>query len=281
MPGFLSAANSTAFSLADRELGDRLKRAYTTIKSATGSLLDDHGLKDSLTAATFAPRPSARLSAVYDSMMAPNFVDSAKQAIVSRLSATQLAVAVLSAAIHQEVLTSEFGSHLAFAPYRNHYEVAAGPDLDLLGIELEALRTDFDTLMRRLYLRHISTPRFRDEVATNLVGGLVRTTLTAIFAEHLSTSDVDLVALPEALAQWIDVLTIAVTDALILKLEVSCAREAHYFVAPRSGELFDSVTMTDTHGGGGRQAVVCMFPGLYAEKEGETEVVGKALVRTT
>lgn len=160
-------------------------------------------------------------------MMAPDLVERAKQVIVSRIPASQMAIAVLSAALPQEVLLSRFGSHLAFTPYRNHFEATLGPDVKVLGIELEALHFGFDTLIRRLYLRRISTPGFRHEVATNLVDGLVRGTLTAILAEHLSAQVWTSQPCPDALEQWIDALTTVVTDALIFELGVSCARESH------------------------------------------------------
>lgn len=79
--------------------------------------------------------------------------------------------------------------------------------------------------------------------------------------------------------RWARALTETIKDLLLIKAEVSCAREKYSFQWPASGTVFDGMSMEGTHGMGEKVAVT-MFPGLVMEKvDGSEEVIFKACVK--
>ena len=196
------------------------------------------------------------------------------------MTASQLAIAVVGSSIHAAVLVGDVGSWLLFDEYSAQHQAAFAVDGTHFDAELAGFGTNFDTLLRRVYLRLISTEGFRTSLES-LAAAIARQALVDPLLEHLAASNGGAPLSHSAASQWTRVAKEAVTAALVLKCEISCAREQLTFRMARSGEQFDAAFMSDTHDGNGEYVAVGLFPGLFVERCGRWGKVCKALVRTT
>lgn len=161
---------------------------HSIVKAAVRDLLDEvEPAAGSTTTfpAMLNPRPSLALKATYQTLFTLPTSRSMAEQIESRLTATQLAIAIVGATLSREVFTGDCVSALTFDTYSAERTAAFGKEVALLDVELRSQRTDFDTLLRRVYLRRVDTQAFRTGDVAPLATATAKYALSAMLKEHL------------------------------------------------------------------------------------------------
>lgn len=179
-------ADSTVFSIQDRELDKRLKGIYTLIKAALDEMLHEDDLINGSEPAQFHHRPSARLQATYTNLLGATTSSTVQDVLEANWIVNQLTTAVIGAALHQYVFTGAVVSPLAFGGFLQQRQAMLATDIEQMNAELQSLGSDFDTLMRGTYLRTLGTETFRVDKVAPLGATITKETVNPMLRTHLS-----------------------------------------------------------------------------------------------
>ena len=267
-------ADSTDFFLSNKEFRRKLQSVSLAIQSAVqGAMLG-------LSPATLVEKPSPALKKAYRAIAgAGTSGDSYGAGLLAPNAASNVAFAVIGALAWKDIFNGSILESLCFDNFYSNQLESLGSKVHSLEKQLQPFQTNVDTLLRRAYLDWISDSEAgRAEVAPAVE--LLKHRMAGVLFEHLEGDDEDSVkgrdarqmALTKALAD-------AVEEMVLLRCQVSCAREEYRFLWPRARAPLDARTM-DSPDGEGEEVAVALFPGLCVEVEGVKKVVAKAVVRS-
>lgn len=141
--------------------------------------------------------------------------------------------------------------------------------------------TNFDTVLRRVYLAYIHSADFQDSTLSPIARDLAEE-LSIRLHDHLSPrrphESHDTEYRDRAIMSWLQPFAKLIKRALTLKCELSSAREEYSLLWFSPGTKFDARLMESTHGPG-EEVLVSVFPGLAVKHDGLIRPICPAQVR--
>ena len=268
----------TRFSLDQEALASGMQRIFQLLEYNVRAELAEQGIELSRPA-KLARRPSPTLESAYRSLLDPlRPHERIDEAAAGDFHTDDFAISLICASLHRNVFVGEAVQPLIFAKRHEGLRAAMGDMWRHVDDYLRLSRMDMDTACRHAYRRSLAFEAGESSVEQAI--NMVTWSMIELVQEHLHGS-VGASAVSDGIVtgRWWKSFDGPVREAILLRREVSCARENYVFRWPQRWGAFEAGYMQTRDRTHGTAVKATFFPALVVERVGGWETVSKSTVR--